>query len=92
MIVADSPEVTAYFRALYQALAESPTHARIGREALGDGFVGQLGCADEEDFIRLPEMAGMGEGRSVLDLRCGIGGTTFWGDRRDWRHGRKIFA
>ena len=82
MSVIDPTGVSAYFDALYQALADSLTHARIGREALGDGFVGQLGCADEEDLIRLAELAGMGAGRSVLDLCCGAGGTTVWFSQR----------
>lgn len=78
MDVLDSFKVGSYFDALYRALANSPTHARIGREALGEGFVGQLGYADEEDLLCLAELAGMGKGRSVLDLCCGSGGTSIW--------------
>ena len=78
----DLPGVAAYFDALYPALAGSPTHARIGREALGDAFVGQLGCAGEDDLIRLAELAGMGRGRSALDLCCGNGGAAVWFSQR----------
>jgi|SRR3990172_1502503 len=82
----DSHGVAAYFDALYASLAQSPTHARIGREALGSGFVGQLGFAGEEELFRLAELAGMGPGRAVLDLCCGMGGTSVWYAQRTGSH------
>ena len=67
-----------YFDALYSALAASPVHARIGREALGDAYVGQLGYAGEPELLRLAEVAGVGPGRRVLELCCGTGGVAGW--------------
>lgn len=67
-----------YFDSLYASIDASATHALIGREALGDGYRGQLGCADEGELLRLAEVAGVGGGRRVLDIACGSGGVTRW--------------
>jgi ubiquinone/menaquinone biosynthesis C-methylase UbiE len=72
------PEAGAYFDALYSALANSPTHALVGREAVGEAYVGQLGYAGEEELFRLAELAGIGRGRRVLELCCGTGGVSVW--------------
>jgi SAM-dependent methyltransferase len=83
--LAEPPGTTAlaaYFDGLYGALASSGVFSRIGREAFGDGFVGQLGCAGEAEFFRLAELAGAGPGRTVLDLCSGSGGLTSWLARR----------
>jgi SAM-dependent methyltransferase len=74
--------VARYFDGLYSALAASRSHARIGREALGDAFVGQLGYAGEGELLRLAEVAGVGRGKRVLDLCCGAGGVATWYARR----------
>ena len=66
--------VGPYFDDLYARLAASATHALIGREALGDAYVGQLGYADQPELVRLAEVAGVGRGRRVLDIACGTGG------------------
>ena len=76
--VGNTAEVAAYFDALYLALSRSPTHERIGREALGEGYVGQLGFAGEPELFRLAELAGMRPGRRVLDLCCGSCGVAQW--------------
>lgn len=73
-----SHEVGAHFDALYQALSTSRTHAEIGRDAVGDGFVGQLGCAGETELYQLAERAGVRSGGRTLELCCGTGGTSFW--------------
>ena len=70
--------VGPYFDALYATLAASATHALIGREALGDAYVGQLGYADQPELLRLAEVAGIGRGRRVLDIACGTGGVARW--------------
>ncbi len=74
--------VARYFDGLYSALAASSSHARIGREALGDAFVGQLGYAGDGELRRLAEVAGVGRGKRVLDLCCGSGGVAAWYARR----------
>ncbi len=70
--------VGPYFDALYATLDASATHALIGREALGGGYVGQLGYADEPELLRMAEVAGVGRGRRVLDIACGSGGVARW--------------
>ena len=70
--------VGPYFDALYATLAASATHALIGREALGDAYVGQLGYADDAELVRLAEVASVGPGRWVLDIACGTGGVARW--------------
>lgn len=70
--------VGPYFDALYATIDASATHALIGREALGDAYLGQLGYADEGELLRLAEVAGVGRGRRVLDIACGTGGVSRW--------------
>lgn len=74
--------VGPYFDDLYARLAASATHALIGREALGDAYVGQLGYADQPELVRLAEVAGVGRGRRVLDIACGTGGVARWYSER----------
>jgi len=71
-------EVGSYFDALYGSLSNSSTHQKIGREALGDGFVGQLGYAGLHELYRLAELTGLAKGNQVLDLCCGMGGSSLW--------------
>lgn len=71
-------EIARYFDALYATLAASPTHEAIGREALGEAYVGQIGYADEPELRRLAELAGATRGRCVLELCCGTGGVSSW--------------
>jgi ubiquinone/menaquinone biosynthesis C-methylase UbiE len=71
-------DVSTYFDALYRSLSSSGTHELIGKEALGDGYVGQLGYAGESELYHLAELTGMGKGQHVLDLCCGMGGTSLW--------------
>lgn len=71
-------EIARYFDALYATLAASPTHEAIGREALGDAYVGQIGYVDEPELRRLAELAGATRGRRVLELCCGTGGVSSW--------------
>jgi SAM-dependent methyltransferase len=77
-----TPEVAAYFNALYPVLASSPAHDRIGRMALGDAYTGQLGFAGARELVRLTELAGVRAGERVLDLCCGRGGAGPWLARR----------
>ena len=67
-------EVGAYFSGLYANVMASPAHHRIGRAALGDGFVGQVGFAGLPDIRRLAELAGAAPGKRILDLCCGNAG------------------
>jgi SAM-dependent methyltransferase len=67
-------EVGRYFDGLYAAVGSSPTHAALSREALGNGYVGQLGYASEEDLQLLSERVGAGPGSRILDLCCGTAG------------------
>jgi ubiquinone/menaquinone biosynthesis C-methylase UbiE len=67
-----------YFDSLYATLAASPTHEAIGREALGEGYAGQIGYAGEAELRRLAEVAGVAPGRRVLELCCGTGGASSW--------------
>ncbi len=71
-------EVSRHFDALYETLSTSRAHAEIGREALGEGFVGQLGCASEAELYELAERAGVRSGGRTLELCCGTGGTCAW--------------
>lgn len=71
-------EVRVHFDALYAAVSSSRTHAEIGHEALGDGFVGQLGCASEAELYELAERAGVRRDGRTLELCCGIGGICAW--------------
>ncbi len=71
-------EVRTHFDALYEAVSSSRTHAEIGHEALGDGFVGQLGCAGEAELYALAERAGVRRGGRTLELCCGTGGVCAW--------------
>lgn len=71
-------EVGAYFDGLYAALAASPTHQELSREALGDGWLGQLGYAGRPDLERLARAAGAAAGADVLDICCGTGGVAAW--------------
>lgn len=71
-------EVGAYFDGLYAALAASPTHDLLSREALGDDWFGQLGYAGIGDLDRLARAVSAAPGREVLDLCCGTGGVAAW--------------
>lgn len=71
-------KVGRYFDALYRSLSRSTTHDLIGKEALGDGYVGQLGYAGQSELYQLAELARLRAGRHVLDLCCGMGGTSLW--------------
>ena len=67
-------EVGAYFSQIYATLAASPTHTRIGRTALGDGYVGQMGFAGLTEIRRVAELVGAVPGKQILDLCCGTAG------------------
>ncbi len=71
-------EIARYFDALYATLAASPAHEAIGREALGEAYVGQIGYAAEPELRRLAELVGAARGRRVLELCCGAGGVSLW--------------
>ncbi len=53
----------------------------LSREALGDGYVGQLGYASEEDMRLLSEHVRARPGARILDLCCGTGGMAAWAGR-----------
>jgi ubiquinone/menaquinone biosynthesis C-methylase UbiE len=74
----DTSEVTAYFDVLYLTLAQSPTHQQIGWEALGKGYLGQLGFVGQPELVRMAELGGMRMGSRVLDLCCGTCGVALW--------------
>lgn len=67
-----------YFDGLYAAVGSSPTHAALSREALGQGYVGQLGYASEEELRLLSERAAAGPGSRLLELCCGTAGVGAW--------------
>jgi ubiquinone/menaquinone biosynthesis C-methylase UbiE len=71
-------EVSSYFDALYSSVSNSAIHELIGKEALGDGYVGQISYAGEDEFCQIAEFSQLFSGQHVLDLCCGMGGTSLW--------------
>lgn len=67
-----------YFDSLYATVGTSPSHAALSREALGNGYVGQLGYASEDDLQRLAERVRARPGTRILDLCCGTAGVADW--------------
>lgn len=71
-------EVGRYFDGLYAAVGASPTHAALSRDALGIGYVGQLGYASEEEVRLLSKRVSAGPGSRILELCCGSAGVAAW--------------
>jgi len=71
-------KVSSYFDTLYSSMSSSTIHDLIGKEALGDGYVGQLSYAGEDELRRIVELARILSGQHVLDLCSGMGGTSLW--------------
>jgi len=71
-------KVSCYFDKLYNSICNSTIHELIGKEALGDGYVGQLGYAGKDDLCQMIKLARILPGQRVLDLCCGMGGTSLW--------------